>query len=116
MTDTLTLFCLVDGETTLKAFPVDISSTGTVGHLKKLIKAEKAPRFDDVAADELTLWQVSIPSSDDDDDEEVPVALDKLNEKKKLSPAKLLSRLFVHSPPDETVHIFIQRPPSAAQG
>ncbi|KAF9306730.1 hypothetical protein BG003_000948, partial [Podila horticola] len=102
MTDTLTLFCLVDGETTSKAFPVDISSTSTIGHLKKLIKAEKAPRFDDVAADELTLWQVSIPTSDYDDDEEVLVALDKLNEKKKLSPATLISRLFVDCPPEET--------------
>ncbi|KAF9979420.1 hypothetical protein BGZ75_009719 [Mortierella antarctica] len=113
MTDILTLFCLVDGETTSKAFPVDISSTSTIGHLKKLIKAEKTPRFDDVAADELTLWQVSIHTSDDDDVEEAPVELDKLNEKKKLSPAKSLSKLFVGSLPEETVHILIQRPPSA---
>ncbi|KAI8344982.1 hypothetical protein B0O80DRAFT_476327, partial [Mortierella sp. GBAus27b] len=40
MTDNpLTLFCLVDGETT--SFPVEIESTRTVGDLKKLIKAEQ---------------------------------------------------------------------------
>lgn len=39
-TNTLTLFCLVDGEATSKAFPVDIESRKTIGDLKKLIKAE----------------------------------------------------------------------------
>ena len=56
MTDNcLTLFCLVDGEATSQAFSVEIDHTKTVDGLKKLIKTEKAPRFDDVAADELTL-------------------------------------------------------------
>ncbi|KAF9393299.1 hypothetical protein BGX21_010806 [Mortierella sp. AD011] len=56
MTDNkLTLFCLVDGESTFNAFPVEIESTKTIGDLKKLdlkklIKTEKTPRFDDVAA------------------------------------------------------------------
>jgi hypothetical protein len=42
----LTLFCLVDGEPT--PFPVKIESTETIGGLKKAIKDEKTPRFDDV--------------------------------------------------------------------
>ncbi|KAI8605438.1 hypothetical protein EDD21DRAFT_363568 [Dissophora ornata] len=50
-----TRFCLVDGEATSNAFPVLTSTAATVGELKKVIKAEKTPRFDDVAADELTL-------------------------------------------------------------
>ncbi|KFH72875.1 hypothetical protein MVEG_00100 [Podila verticillata NRRL 6337] len=53
----LTLLCLVDGEATSRAFSVDIDRTKSVDHLKKLIKSEKTPRFDDVAADELTLWR-----------------------------------------------------------
>ncbi|KAI1302690.1 hypothetical protein EDD11_005566 [Mortierella claussenii] len=56
----LPFFCLVDGEATSNAFPVSTSTTTTVGELKDLIKTKKAPRFDDVAADELTLWRVSI--------------------------------------------------------
>ncbi|KAF9580429.1 hypothetical protein BGW38_002936, partial [Lunasporangiospora selenospora] len=48
-TDVLTLFCLVDRDTTVNGFSVDISSNKTVDDLKKLIKAEQAPRFDDVA-------------------------------------------------------------------
>lgn len=31
---------------------------------------EKAPRFDDVAAAELTLWRVLIPDTYDDDEED----------------------------------------------
>ncbi|KAG9065188.1 hypothetical protein KI688_002511 [Linnemannia hyalina] len=66
MTNHLTLFCLVDG-----AFPVEIESTKTIGDLKKLIKAEQSPDFDDIVANNLTLWRVSIP--DDENDDEQPI-------------------------------------------
>src|ERR1700761_1254678 len=42
------------------AFPVDIESHATVGHLKDAIKEKKKPRLDHIAADELTLYKVSI--------------------------------------------------------
>ncbi|KAF9078942.1 hypothetical protein BGX23_005644, partial [Mortierella sp. AD031] len=62
MTDNrFNLFCLVNGEASSNAFSIKIPSTDTVDDLKDLIKTKKAPRFDDVAADELTLWKVSIP-------------------------------------------------------
>ncbi|KAG0286117.1 hypothetical protein BGZ96_009760 [Linnemannia gamsii] len=38
-----------------------IIAPNTVDDLKKRIKIEKAPCFDDIAADELTLWSVSVP-------------------------------------------------------
>ncbi|KAG0072983.1 hypothetical protein BGZ92_003966 [Podila epicladia] len=56
-TNMLTLFCLVDGEST--SFPVKIESTETIGDLKDEIKRKMTPRFDDVAADEervQTIW------------------------------------------------------------
>ncbi|KAF8924597.1 hypothetical protein BGZ58_001629 [Dissophora ornata] len=58
--------------------------------LKKAIKAEKTSRFDDVAADELTLWRVSIP--DDDDDDEQIILLNNVSEKKKLKATTKLSK------------------------
>ncbi|KAF9274677.1 hypothetical protein BGZ68_000438 [Mortierella alpina] len=109
--DHLKLFCLVSGEPTSHAFPVKTSADDTIGDLKKLIKTEKAPRFDDVAADELTLWRVSIPIPDDDD--ELPILLGAINDKKKLGPATRLSKLFPEEMPEETIHIFVQRPQSA---
>ncbi|KAG9062301.1 hypothetical protein KI688_005215 [Linnemannia hyalina] len=63
----LILFCLVDGEATTNAFPVEIESTKTIGDLKEVILAKKTNRFHDlimtkktnrfhnVDADELTL-------------------------------------------------------------
>ena len=59
----ITLLCLVKGNTTASAFPVDINKDQLVGHLKKVIKAEKAPEFDNFPADKLRLWKV--PISDD---------------------------------------------------
>ncbi|KAI8360927.1 hypothetical protein B0O80DRAFT_145818 [Mortierella sp. GBAus27b] len=104
----LTLFCLVEGEATSNAFSVKIPASDTIDGLKKLIKAEKAPRFDDIAADELTLWKVCIAIPDD---EEIHILLDRLNEKKKLGPADELSDVFGEKPPKKTIHVIVKRPP-----
>ncbi|KAG0198094.1 hypothetical protein BGX28_008426, partial [Mortierella sp. GBA30] len=87
----LTLFCLVDGETTSNAFSVKASSADTVDDLKGAIKIKKTPEFDDIATDKLTLWRVSIPDDYDDDDEQ-PILLDKVSEKKKLKTTNKLSK------------------------
>ncbi|KAG0201725.1 hypothetical protein BGX28_005536, partial [Mortierella sp. GBA30] len=36
----------------------------TNGDLKEEIKSKKAPEFDDIAPDRLTLWSVSFPDND----------------------------------------------------
>ncbi|KAF9286950.1 hypothetical protein BGZ74_001200 [Mortierella antarctica] len=105
------LFCLVDGESTSSIFPAKLSSDESIGDLKELIKTKKAPRFDDVAADELTLWRVSIPITDDD---ELPILLDTVTDedKKKLGPVTSVSEVFPDDIPGETINIIVQRPPS----
>ncbi|KAG0059739.1 hypothetical protein BGZ89_000156 [Linnemannia elongata] len=107
----LTLFCLVDGEGTSNAFSVKIASTDTVDDLKEHIKTKKSPEFDDIAADKLTLWSVSIP--DDDDDDEIPIVLDNVNnkDKKKLRATRGLLEVFLDKPPKNTIHVIVQRPP-----
>jgi hypothetical protein len=40
-------------------FPVKIAPGESVGALKKAIKEEKRPAFDDMPADRLDLWKVS---------------------------------------------------------
>ncbi|KFH68113.1 hypothetical protein MVEG_06843 [Podila verticillata NRRL 6337] len=108
MTDNLLcLLCVVDGEST--SFSVEIDRTKTVDHLKKAIKAEKSPRFDDIAADELTLWRVSIP----DDQLDSAITIVALDDKTALSnPRTRLSKNFPESPEDNT-YILVQRPPPA---
>ncbi|KAF9948462.1 hypothetical protein BGZ70_002209 [Mortierella alpina] len=111
MTDILSLFCLVDRDAVSNAFPIDIPSSQTVGHLKKLIKTEMSPDFDDITAEKLTLWQVAIPTTKND--EEGSISLETISEKSKLLPTERLFKLFVESPVN-TVHILIQRPPSVS--
>ncbi|KAF9277785.1 hypothetical protein BGZ74_003258 [Mortierella antarctica] len=102
----ITLFCLVEGETTSNAFSVKISSDNTVHDLKKLIKTEKIPEFDDVAPDKLTLWRVVIPSTDS-------IPLELIPEKKRLLPTDDISDVFADQPPKKTINIIVERPPPA---
>ena len=41
----ITLFCLVKGNTTANAFAIDIDSGKLVSHLKEVIKENKKPFF-----------------------------------------------------------------------
>ena len=108
MTDnSLTLFCLVDGQSTSTAFPISISSAETVEELKELITIERAPRFDDAATDELTLWRVFI--LDDDNDDAADILLDNLPEKKKLRATSEFSHVFKETPSKKTIYILVQR-------
>ncbi|KAF9351623.1 hypothetical protein BGX26_010416, partial [Mortierella sp. AD094] len=64
-------------------------------------------KFNDVAAHELDLWHVSIPTGDNDDNK---LLLDEQNDKK-LNPTSKISKMFGTSPPpEETVHIIAQCP------
>ncbi|KAK3839803.1 MAG: hypothetical protein J3R72DRAFT_476167 [Linnemannia gamsii] len=61
----LTLFCIVEGESVSHAFHIkNIASSDDVADLKKLIKEEKSPEFNDIAVNRLTLWRISIPESE----------------------------------------------------
>lgn len=54
MTDNrLSLFYVVDGESTSNAFSVKVMTTDTIDDLKDAIKVKKTPKFDDIATDEL---------------------------------------------------------------
>ena len=89
-------------------FPVEISRTKNVGHLKNTIKEKKKPLFDYVPADALVLWQVSLPVDDDFDKQ-----LERLNltNERSLLPVKKLGTLFSDEMIEENVHIIVKRPP-----
>ena len=89
-------------------FPVDIESHATVGHLKKAIKEEKKPRLDHIAADELTLYKVSIPDDDETLEQEARLAIQK-GPKLKVS-ARQLFNVFQEPLPAETVSIVVTLP------
>ncbi|KAF9202673.1 hypothetical protein BGZ59_002058, partial [Podila verticillata] len=102
----LSLFCLVDGEST--PFPVEIESTKTIGDLKRAIKDDNSIAFADVDAKMLTLWHVSIPVLPKKDLKEISLAEEELDEKDDVSD------VFKETPPKKTIHVIVQRPPQAS--
>ncbi|KAI9236737.1 MAG: hypothetical protein BYD32DRAFT_437209 [Podila humilis] len=90
-------------------FSVEVDRTKTVDHLKDLIKAKKAPEFDDIAADKLTLWRVSIPVVPLN--KRKPIVLTEVKSAVELDPTDDLSDVFEEKPPKKTIYIIVQRPP-----
>ncbi|KAF9182559.1 hypothetical protein BGZ51_004679 [Haplosporangium sp. Z 767] len=108
MTETLSLFCLLSGELMSNAFKVKLDINSDVSDLKKLIKAEKAPEFDDIAADRLKLWRVTIPIVAGNIHK--AVVLNKIDSKTELVPTDEIPEAFKKTPPKKSVHIIIERP------
>ncbi|KAF9368439.1 hypothetical protein CPC16_005346, partial [Podila verticillata] len=94
----------------MDAFSIKIFSNDTVDELKDLIKTKNPDTFNGIDAKKLTLWRVLLPITDEDD--EIPILLNNVtSDKKKLSPATRLSKVFPEEIPEEMVHIIVQRPP-----
>ncbi|KAG0003197.1 hypothetical protein BGZ79_001419 [Entomortierella chlamydospora] len=107
--DTLEPFCLVDGESISNAFSVKVSAADSVDDLKKLIKLDQTPAFDDITANKLTPWSVSIPVVEAKKHD--PVILKSIESKDELLSTTDLSEVFGEGAPKKTIHIIIQRPP-----
>jgi hypothetical protein len=101
----ITLLCLVKGNTTANAFPVDIEKDQLVGHLKKVIKAEKQNDFAGIDADKLRLWKKEIPDDQDD-----LLSNLTLNDGDELLATKKISKYFPDSPPEEHIHVLVSPP------
>jgi len=56
----ITLFCLVKGNTTANAFEVDIEKDKSISKLKEAIKAKNTQTFANVDAKDIKLWKVEI--------------------------------------------------------
>ena len=101
----ITLFCLVKGNTSEKAFSVKISRDEPISELKKAIKAEKAPEFNNFPADKLKLWNVKIPNNRND-----LLSNLTLNDGDELLATKKISKYFPDSPPEEHIHVIVKLP------
>jgi len=100
----LTLFCcLVDSST---PFPVDISSSRTVSHLKDAIKEKKLNVLKEIDADRLSLFKVSLP----DEDGLAQKVEDAVKASKPLDPTMELLEIFPNELPKETIHIAAKLP------
>src|SRR5690242_17512620 len=107
MTTTITLLCLVHGDSSV--FPVRIDKTLLVGDLKDEIKKKKSPKFDDIPANELTLWKVDI--SDDDEAAIQQLALQAHTANEILMwPTREISEYFENQPTRRHIHVVTERP------
>ncbi|ORY96028.1 hypothetical protein BCR41DRAFT_402185 [Lobosporangium transversale] len=103
----LVLNCVVEGEAT--PFPVEIFCDKSVGILKEVIKAKKANALNNIDADQLTLYKVSIP------DKGEAIFESEIKSKEALTVAsKELGNIFNSELPKETIHVFV-KPPQRAQ-
>ncbi|PKK61374.1 hypothetical protein RhiirC2_791894 [Rhizophagus irregularis] len=100
----ITLLCLIKGNKTTNAFPVDINKDQLVGHLKKVIR-EEIDVPENVKAKDLKLWNVKIPDDQDD-----LLSNPTLNDKDELLATKKILKYFPDSPPKEHIHVIIKLP------
>src|SRR3989337_639491 len=103
----ITLLCLVKGNTTANAFPVDIEKNQLVGHLKEAIK-EKIDVPANFKAKDLKLWKKEIPDDQDD-----LLSNLTLNDGDELLATKKISKYFPDSPLEEHIHVLVEPPASA---
>src|SRR3954470_19234628 len=103
----ITLFCLVKGNTTANAFSVKISRDEPISELKKAIKAEKHKTFHGVEADELKLWKV--PISDDHDDQLKNLTLQDSDE---LLAINDIGDYWTEKPLKKHIHVLVEPPAS----
>jgi hypothetical protein len=101
----ITLFCLVKGNTTANAFEIDIEVDKSISYLKDAIKEKKQNDFAGVDADRLRLWKVEIP--DDRDDLLSTLTLD---DEPELLATKKISKYFPDSPAEEHIHVIVKLP------
>src|SRR3954469_24206873 len=101
----ITLLCLVKGNTLANAFPVDIGKDQLVGHLKKIIKAEKQNDFAGVDADKLKLWKKEIPDDQDD-----LLSNLSLQDKDELLATRDIGDYWTEKPPKRHIHVLVESP------
>src|SRR2546423_2102763 len=101
----ITLFCLVKGNTTANAFSVKISKNKLISELKKAIKTEKHKTFHGVEADELKLWKVTIPGDQDDQLRNLV-----LQDSDELLAINDIGDYWPTSPPKKHIHVIVKLP------
>jgi hypothetical protein len=97
----------VFGDDSGHVFTIEIEGSKNVSALKKAIKEEKKPAFDNIPADVLQLWKVAIPVNDGFKEN---VGNIELEDEEALSPVVKLSKVFLFQPEDEDLHIIVRSP------
>ena len=104
----ITLLCLVKGNTLVNAFPVEIKKDQLVGHLKKVIRKEiDVP--ENIKAKDLKLWKVEIPGDHFD-----PLSNISLQDNDELLAIKEVGDYWSEKPPKRHIHVLVEPPVTTA--
>ena len=105
----ITLLCLVKGNTTASAFAVDIDREKLVSHLKEAIKESQKPFFDSVPTKDIKLWKV--PISDDHVD---PLNNLSLEDSDELLAINDIGDYWPEKPLKKNIHVLVEPPETTA--
>src|SRR5688572_27644741 len=105
----ITLFCLVKGNTTASTFEVDIEKDKSISKLKEAIKAKNPQTFANVDAKDIKLWKV--PISDDHNDQLRNLTLEDGDE---LLAINDIGDYWTEKPPKKRIHVLVSPPESTA--
>src|SRR5215471_14356817 len=100
----ITLLCLVKGNTIANAFPIHIDGNSLVGDLKEAIK-DKIDVPANFKAKDLKVWKVKIPDNRDD-----LLSNLTLNDGDELLATKKISKYFPDTPLEEHIHVLVEPP------
>jgi hypothetical protein len=103
----ITLLCLVKGNTLANAFPIHIDGNSLVGDLKEAIKAKKQNDFAGIDADRLKLWKKEIP-----DDQDNLLSNLTLNDGDELLATREIGDYWTEKPPKRNIHVIVEPPES----
>ncbi|KAF0429261.1 crinkler family protein [Gigaspora margarita] len=115
--DVITLNCLVEGDDPYdNCFEVEINKTKNVSTLKKAIKNEKTPDFDNFVTNKLKLWKVDVSLLRSNKKLDVLVSKEYAVIEQKLEGTKLLASneiqyYFNEQPTKKYIHIIVERLP-----
>ncbi|KAG0328337.1 hypothetical protein BG000_000524, partial [Podila horticola] len=104
---TLTLFCLIDGQSTKQTWSIKALPADTVDDLKKAVKAAQAPNFDHVAAGELHLRKVNIEN--DPESDTVPVNIKNVKYRE-LKPMDTVAEVYPQGTERKVVQLVVMKP------
>ena len=107
MTTTFALVCYLRGDDYTRVLEVKIGGEESVAALKEAIKEKTRPDFDDIRADSLVLWKVSVPFNPS-----LPEDVERLNliVENSLQPLDILQDVFPSGLVRKSVHIVVDRP------
>ena len=100
----ITLLCLVKGNTTANAFEVDIEKDKSISKLKEAIK-EKIDVPANFKAKDLKVWKVSIPDDRDD-----LLSNLTLNDGGELLATRDIEEYWPEKPPKRHIHVIVKLP------